>query len=119
MARSRSETGIVITSIFQSMMCLLIFVFFGRTPLALVSVPRGQDRFSSRTQGCSFGATILRPTGTHCGRLDGEHLSGTGLAGHVGRDHKQYIAVLAAEHAGEAAAVELDRLQHLTTFAHA
>jgi len=43
------------------------------------------------------------------------------LAGpsHSGRDHEQRSQARAAKRAGEAAAVEVDRLQHLTTLANA
>ena len=34
-------------------------------------------------------------------------------------DHEESVAVVAAKHAGERAAIELDPLQHLTALAHA
>jgi hypothetical protein len=37
----------------------------------------------------------------------------------LGRDHEQGFPLDAAKHAGEAAAVEIDRLQHLATLANA
>ena len=39
--------------------------------------------------------------------------------GPVRADHEESAAVVAAEHAGERATIELNPLQHLTTFAHA
>src|SRR5215218_9088604 len=90
------------------------------TPPATLSEPRGTTgSWPSRTRGCPVGAATLRPSDTCCGRPDCEYLAGSRLAGHVGRNHEKCPAVLAAEHAGEAAAVELDRLQHLTAFANA
>src|SRR4029453_9364260 len=59
------------------------------------------------------------------GRLNREHLTSPrtladGLgAGPVGNVHEQRPAVVSAEHAGEAEAVQLDRLQHLASLANA
>src|SRR5206468_7892399 len=62
-----------------------------------------------------------------CGRLNGQHLARSclGHGSHVrrttplGRHHTQRSLVRAPERACEAAAVQIDGLQHLTTFAHA
>src|SRR5207253_204637 len=67
----------------------------------------------------------LRPADAGCGRVDGRHLPGPGFGEHVrrafplGRDHEERRSLVAAERTGEAAAVELDRLQHFGALADA
>ncbi len=67
----------------------------------------------------------LRPTGVRCRRLSGEHLACAWRFGHgrraapLGRHHEQGSVVHATEHTGEAAAVEVNGLQHLAALADA
>jgi len=69
----------------------------------------------------------LRPAGARRRRGDGQDLSCSRLcdlgdllhAPPLGRYEKQRALTRAPEHAGEAAAVKVDRLQHLTTLADA
>src|SRR5215470_14837434 len=67
----------------------------------------------------------LRPTGTRCGSLNGEHLTRSRrirppTGGRIlGSHQKQGPPVSATQHAGEAAAVEIDGLQNLAALAHA
>ena len=70
-------------------------------------------------------APLLGPTGARCGRLNGQHLARSYRVTRVRRTtpcvrhQEQRSIVHASEHASEAAAVEVDRLQHLTAFANA
>src|SRR5438132_13384249 len=70
-------------------------------------------------------AGASRPSGAPCGRFDGQDLPRSWPVRHLrktmplGRHHEQCSPVRAAEHTSEAAAVEVDRLQHLATFADA
>src|SRR5919107_472833 len=102
MARSRSATGTVTTSSFQSILVLLSLVSsdFGSLPTA----PSG-------------------PAGARRGCPGDDQLSGPGRLVHVlhtapfGGEHEQRTPIRAAEHAGEGGAVEVDRLQHLPALA--
>src|SRR5579862_1386419 len=73
----------------------------------------------------SNSRSSLRPSRAGRGCVSGQHLSGALAALHVlGAapllgDHEQRSSVLAAEDAGKAASVELDRLRHLASFADA
>src|SRR2546421_695692 len=75
--------------------------------------------------GATGAAALLRPPDARCGRLHGEYLARSFPVGHVrratplGRHQEQCALVRASEHAREAAAVQLDRLQHRTPFADA
>src|SRR5262245_52159841 len=70
---------------------------------------------------------ILRPPGAWCGRLDGQQLSRSRSrnlrdvlhATPLGGDQEQRSPARASEHASETAAVKVDTLQDLTTFADA
>ena len=70
-------------------------------------------------------APLLGPTDAGCGRLNGQHLARSCRVSHVRRTtpfvrhQEQRSVVHAPEHASEAAAVKVDRLQHLTAFANA
>jgi hypothetical protein len=67
----------------------------------------------------------LRPTDARCWRLDGEYLARAmfpcvvGGTGPLVRHQEQRSLVRTPQHASEAAAVEVDRLQHLATLANA
>jgi catechol 2,3-dioxygenase-like lactoylglutathione lyase family enzyme len=76
--------------------------------------------------GDADGVTLwLRPSDARGGSVDGEQLAGSRLGEHLlwalrlGRHHEERPPVGAAEGAREAAAIELDRLQHLASFADA
>src|SRR5215218_1692252 len=85
----------------------------------------GQVPVSNPPPAGGRGHVLLRPAGGRCGRLGRQHLAGSWLGEHalwtvpLGRDHEQSSSVCPSECAGEAAAVELDRLQHLAAFADA
>ncbi len=70
-------------------------------------------------------APFLRPTGAWCGCLNGQHLARSCRVSRVRRTtpfvrhQEQRSVVHAPEHASEAAAVKVDRLQHLTALANA
>src|SRR5262245_48074354 len=67
---------------------------------------------------------MLGPSNAWCWRFDGEHLTSPWLGEHgsgplpLGRHHEQSPSVGTTERAGEAAAVKVDRIQHLAAFAH-
>src|SRR5947209_20593565 len=67
----------------------------------------------------------LRPTGTRCGSLDGEHLARArrirppARRGILRGQQKERLPIGATQHAGEAAAVEIDGLHYLAAFADA
>src|SRR5215211_5582585 len=67
-------------------------------------------------------ATLLRPTGARTGRRGGQQLPGYFPSGRAHyatpllRHHEQGRSVDPAQHTGEAAAVEVDRVQHLAAF---
>src|SRR5829696_4796932 len=75
-------------------------------------------------RSCWHSDTDLRPASARCGCLGcqdpprsflvGHGLGATPLPGH----HEQRSPIGPAERAGKASAVELDRLEYLTTFAH-
>src|SRR5437867_9634738 len=68
---------------------------------------------------------FLWPSDAACGSLDGQDLPRSRLVRHLrktlplGRHHERCSPVRAAEHTSEAAAVKVDRLQHVTAFADA
>src|SRR5439155_18368166 len=92
--------------------------------LAATHRPWGQT-----TQGTSPPASVanLWPTDARRGSLNGQHLARAGLShgSHVrrttplGYHHEQRSLVRPPERACEAAAVQVDGLQHLTAFTHA
>src|SRR5215213_9019791 len=107
----------------------------GTEPVSSLSIQRVPE-VSKRAGGCgpprSFDApavhrraTFLRPAGARCRRPDAQHLARARALEHVlwtsplGGHHEQRAAVRAAERAGEAPAVELDRLEHLAALANA
>src|SRR5206468_4285659 len=82
---------------------------------------------SASAVGGALHHWLLWPTDTRYGRLHGQHLARACLShGHhvrrttpLGHHHAQRALVCPPERAREAAAVQGDGLQHLTTFAHA
>src|SRR5215813_7357368 len=68
--------------------------------------------------------SFLWPAHAWRGRLDGQHLTCPPPVGHacgtapLGRHQKQRSPISASEHAGEAASIEIDRLQDLPALAN-
>src|SRR5206468_12575665 len=89
--------------------------------------PAGESLSRGECRGRWFCSGVLRPADARRGRGDGQDLSCSRLcdlgdllnAPPLGRYEKQRALTRAPEHAGEAAAVKVDRLQHLTTLADA